>query len=157
MDVANQVAARHGAISTVAHDLTFTLEANNCLRVHLHFKWLQNMLNASGVHPYSTSEMVNLWHDVVVPFDIPQWTRRLAISSIPVQQLLTLLQRCLVITDDFVERALVRAEQVRFSSPMLAERLLRACHGRVELFEAAVKCTDLRPKGAIVVSWSLLS
>lgn len=77
------------------------------------------MLNARGVHPYPSSKMVDCWHDVVVPFDIPQRIRRLAISPIPVQQLPALLQRRLVVANDFVERAPVRAEQVRWSRAMV--------------------------------------
>lgn len=59
------------------------------------------MLNARGVHLDPTSQMFDLRHNVEVPINIPNRTRRLGVTSIVLEELITFVQSGIIISNDF--------------------------------------------------------
>jgi hypothetical protein len=82
--------------------------------------------------------MINLRHNVDVPVDIPHRTGCLCISPVLLQELITFVQRVLVVADDFRERPLVSAQNIAVLSTVLVERGLGLRDSILKRLEASV-------------------
>lgn len=59
------------------------------------------MLDTRGVHLDPTSQMFDLRHNVEVPINVPDGTRRLGVTPVVLKELLTIPQSGIVISNDF--------------------------------------------------------